>query len=110
MPIESLTAGTRKYRPLRRLGLESLYPVVEGYKDTFGIGMHARFSDLIGLNGLGVTALYTPDASVASSERTHVRVDYRRYDWTALAALNNADLYDAFSRILRAFENADENY
>jgi hypothetical protein len=96
VPIESLITGKRKYNPLTRMGLESLYPVVEGYKETFGIGMHVRFSDSIGLNGLAMTAVFTPSSAVPASERTHLRAEYRRFEWNALAALNNADFYDLF--------------
>ena len=76
-------------RPLRRLGLESIYPVVQGYKDVVAYGAHARFSDPVSLNGVGVTATFSPASSLPLSERAHVRVDYRRFDWNGHAAWNN---------------------
>jgi hypothetical protein len=87
---------TQKYSPLRQLGLESVYPVVQGYKDVVAYGVHARFSDPVLLNGIGVTAAYSPASSLPLSERGHVRVDYRRFDWNAHAAWNGADFYDLF--------------
>jgi len=96
VPIESMFRGKRTYSPLKRLGLESIYPVVEGYKDVVAYGAHARFSDPVGLNVATITASYSPSASVRESERPHVRVDYQRYDWTGRAALNGADFYDLF--------------
>ena len=96
VPIESMITRTEKYSPLKQLGLESVYPVVEGYKDVFAYGMHARFSDPVLLNGIAVTATYSPTSSLPLSERSHVRVDYRRFDWNAHAAWNRGDFYDLF--------------
>jgi hypothetical protein len=96
VPIESMFTPKRPYSALKRLGLESIYPVVEGYRDAVAYGAYARFSDPVGLNLATVTASYSPSADVRESERPHVRVDYQRYDWTAHAALNGADFYDLF--------------
>ena len=83
---------TQRYSPLKRLGLESVYPVVEGYKDVVAYGVHARFSDPVLLNGIGVTAAFSPASSLPLSERGHLRVDYRRFDWNAHAALEQRRL------------------
>jgi hypothetical protein len=96
VPIESMITGTQKYSPLRQLRLESIYPVVQGYKDVVAYGAHARFSDPVLLNGIGVTATFSPASSLPLSERAHVRVDYRRFDWSGHAAWNNGDFYDLF--------------
>jgi hypothetical protein len=48
------------------------------------------------LNGATLTAAYSPDSALPSSERLHLRATYRRYDWTAAARLNDADFYDLF--------------
>jgi hypothetical protein len=96
VPIESMFARKRPYSPIRRLRPESIYPVVEGYKNVIAYGAHARFSDPVGLNVATITASYSPSGDVRDSERPHVRVDYERYDWVARAALNGADFYDLF--------------
>ncbi len=96
VPIESMITRTQTYSPLKQLGLESVYPVVQGYKDVFAYGVHARFSDPVLLNGIGVTATYSPTSTLPLSERGHVRIDYRRFDWNAHAAWNGADFYDLF--------------
>jgi hypothetical protein len=96
VPIESMITRTQTYSPLKQLGLESIYPVVQGYKDVFAFGVHARFSDPVLLNGFGVTATYSPTSTLPLSERGHVRIDYRRFDWNAHAAWNGADFYDLF--------------
>jgi hypothetical protein len=96
VPIESMFQPKRRYSALKRMRLESAYPVLEGYKNTIAYGAHARFSDPIGLNLATVTASYSPSGEVRQSERPHVHVDYQRYDWTGSAALNFADFYDLF--------------
>jgi hypothetical protein len=96
VPIETMITGTGPYSPLRQLRLESFYPIVEGYKDAFSFGMHVRFSDALFLNGASLTASVSPGSDLRSSERIHLRGDYRRYDWTGHAAWNNADFYDLF--------------
>jgi hypothetical protein len=96
VPIESMITGTRRYSALKRLGLESVYPVVEGYKDVVAYGMHARFSDPISLNGASLTASLSPAADFPPSERVHLRAEYRRYDWSGHASWNSADFYDLF--------------
>jgi hypothetical protein len=96
VPIETLMTRTRDYSPLKRIDMESVYPVVQGYKDTIAYGIHARFSDPLSFNGASLTASYSPSSDIAANERLHLRAAYRRYDWTAHASWNNADFYDLF--------------
>jgi hypothetical protein len=96
VPIESLVTGTRRYSPFRELAFESIYPVVQGYKDVFAYGMHARLSDPLSFNAVTVTASFSPAASQPTHERVHLQADYRRFDWTGHASWNNADFYDLF--------------
>lgn len=96
VPLETLSSGTAPYRPLTRLQIESLYPSVEGYKDTVAVGAHLRFSDPIGFNHLSFNAGVSPVGGLSDSERVHLRGEYRRYDWTARASLNDTDFYDLF--------------
>ena len=92
--LEPISRGTRPYRPLRRLTLESVYPSVEGYKDTVAVGAHLRFSDPVGFNRLAFTAGVSPFRDVPGDERVHVRAEYTRFDWKARASLNDSDFYD----------------
>jgi len=96
VPIESMIGEKRRYSPVKRLRLESLYPVVEGYKDAVAYGGHVRFSDAVGLNRATVTASYSPASGLRDSERTHLRASYERYNWNGHAWLNGADFYDLF--------------
>lgn len=94
VPLDTLSRGTRPYRPFARMRLESIYPSIEGYKDTASVGAHVRFSDPIGLNRLALNAGYSPWGTIRDTERLHARASYARYDWTAQAALNDTDFYD----------------
>jgi len=102
IPLEELIVSEGHYDPWSSMSLESIYPVVEGYKSSIGGGLHATISDPIGFNRLGITASVTPNQQ--SSERGHVRVkhDYQRMDemlpgsWTTELTYNRADFYDIF--------------
>jgi hypothetical protein len=96
MPYEDLPKTRTKYRLAGGLQLESLFPIVQGYKDTPAIGMRAQFSDPVYFNRLFVSASYSPWGDIATRERTHLHVDYQRYDWHAQAAWNDADFFDLF--------------
>lgn len=84
------------YKLAGGLRRESIYPVVQGYKDSAAIGIRANFSDPLQLNKLNLTASYSPTTSLKSEERLHLRADYQRYDWRARATYNDANFYDLF--------------
>ena len=94
--VDEKKLAQRTYRLAGGLQRESVYPVVQGYKDTAAIGVRANFSDPLQLNRLSVTGSYSPSTDVPGRERVHLRADYRRFDWHARAAVNGADFYDLF--------------
>jgi hypothetical protein len=96
IPYESLAKTTGVYRLGGGLRRESLYPIVQGYKDSAAIGARLNLSDPLSLNMFSLAASYSPDASLADSERAHVTAEYQRYDWHAKASYNGADFYDLF--------------
>lgn len=96
VPIDQLITSDAAYRPFREIRLESMYPVVEGYKDATAIGLHTRFSDPISMNGIEFTASYSPDDSLESDERLHGRLLYERMGFSADLRYNYADFYDLF--------------
>jgi hypothetical protein len=93
-----------KYRPSHELGLESMFPIIEGYKDSEAIGVHARFSDPIAFTTASVTASYSPDSALDSSERAHASVRYRQAFWNAGLNWNAGDFYDLFGPTKRSRE------
>lgn len=84
------------YRAFREIGVESFYPVLEGYKDSGALGLRLNLSDPLLLNRFALSASYSPDGDLPSRERVHVQLDYQRYDWWASARWNDADFYDLF--------------
>ncbi len=94
IPAKGLTTG--RYRLAGGLGLESIYPVLQGYKSSGAAGLRANFSDPLQLNKLNLTASFSPVTSLPAEERLHLRADYQRYDWRARATYNDADFYDLF--------------
>jgi hypothetical protein len=102
IPYESQILRKGAYRPLRELSLESLIPVVEGYRNSVGLGASARFSDPMGYDSLGVDTSYSPDAALPSKQRLHVSAGVHHTRWTAGVAWNGADFYDLFGPTKRS--------
>ena len=96
IPWETLSKKDGTYRLAGGLQSESFYPIVQGYKDSAAVGMRWNLSDPLQLNRLSVSASYSPDTGLPSTERVHLRAHYERYDWRAKALFNNADFYDLF--------------
>ncbi len=91
------------YSPGKNLGLQSVYPIVLGYKDSVSVGLKANFSDKIHLDTLSIGAAYSTDNDLPSDERPNFTIDYRHTvvsssplagTWDFSAALNGADFYD----------------
>ena len=93
---EKLITSRGPYVPLRSLQLSSAYPVLQGYKDSAGIGYHANFDDPLQYTSLGITAAYTPTGDLPGSERGHVEVTGRYRFTTASLSWNKSDFYDLF--------------
>lgn len=105
IPLEEMTRHQGSYLPVKHIGLESVYPVLEGYKDTVAIGLNAVFSDPTMLDRLKISASYSVDDELPSSERTHLSLDYHHNiistsplagAWHFGARFNYADFYDLF--------------
>ena len=102
IPYESQILRKGPYRPLRELSLESLIPVVEGYRNSVGLGASARFSDPMGYDALGLDTSYSPDNRLPAKQRLHVAAGVHHTRWTAGAAWNGADFYDLFGPTKRS--------
>jgi hypothetical protein len=102
IPYESQILRKGAYRPMRELSLESLIPVVEGYKNSVGLGASARFSDPLGYDAFGLDTSYSPDNRLPVKQRLHVTAGVHHTRWTAGAAWNSADFYDLFGPTKRS--------
>jgi hypothetical protein len=84
------------YHSAASLQLESIYPIVRGYKDSASAGLRANLSDPTGLDALVVTATYSPDSELDSDERHHLDVSLRHWNWNFRGTWNRDDFYDLF--------------
>lgn len=99
------------YSASGNLGMESLYPVLLGYKDSTSLGLRANFSDKLRLDTLSFVAGYSIDSDLPSEERPNFGVVYRHNvisasplagAWTFSAKHNDADFYDLFGPTKRS--------
>ncbi|MFQ6005278.1 MAG: hypothetical protein ACE5OQ_07215 [Woeseia sp.] len=106
------------YRPIGNLSRESIYPIVEGYKDSFAFGLNAQFSDPVMFDSLTIKASYSPDDDLPSNERVHASLDYRHVvttktaiagTWTAGLRHNYADFYDLFGPTKKGLKGYSAN-
>jgi hypothetical protein len=94
--LDEVTTYTGPYTPVAQLGLGSVYPVIEGYKDSVAAGFRFNFADPLGLNAIDFTAAYSPDDKLDSDERLHLNLGYRRAPWEVRLKHNATDFYDLF--------------
>ena len=90
------------YHPASQSALDSLIPVVEGYRNSVALGGNAQFSDPIGNSSLGVDAGYSPDDSLPAKQRLHFKAEFQEWRWTTGVAWNSADFYDLFGPTKRS--------
>ena len=77
--------------------LNSVYPVLEGYKDWTAVGLRADFSDPVGIHSAHARGRPTPGRRTCpSDEHFHARFNYRTYPWHLWGSWNLADFYDLF--------------
>jgi len=93
---QPLIVSSGTYWPLKQIGLKSLFPVVEGYKDSAAVGLNFHLADKFSLEQIDLTASYSPDDSLAPGERLHFRLQARLKNWELTATHNAADFYDLF--------------
>jgi hypothetical protein len=102
IPYQSHIRREGVYRRAHELSLGSLIPVVEGYKDSAGLGASALFSDPLGFDWLSVDTSYSLDHRSPARQRLHFSTDGHHKEWTAGAAWNGADFYDLFGPTKRS--------
>ncbi|MGZ6144173.1 MAG: hypothetical protein ACXWLM_12600, partial [Myxococcales bacterium] len=101
-PAAIAVTGQGPYLPLRNLGLHGAYPVLQGYKDSVGLGWHLVFEDPLRFGAIGITGAYSVDGKVPAREKGHAAVDYRYLGWHAGLSWNRSDFYDLFGPTKRS--------
>ncbi len=94
--LDSLGVREGDYHSLGSIGLESVVPVVEGYKDFGAVGLSMTFSDPVFRNSADLTLSVTPTTALPADERLHANVGFRHLGWETRFQYNAADFYDLF--------------
>ena len=100
--VRSEVTAQGPYFPSRHLGLDNAYPVLQGYKNSIGIGYRANISDSISLMNFGITAAYTPTGHLSSDERAHIELSGDYLGWRGSVSWNRSDFYDLFGPTKRS--------
>ncbi|HEY2356588.1 MAG TPA: hypothetical protein VGH86_04000 [Phenylobacterium sp.] len=102
VPLDSLVLERGKYEPNKEMRLDSIYPVIVGYRGEVAAGVHAIFEDPLQFHQLMATLAYSPGDSVPSDERLHVNLEYKTLKWRLRYWHNGADFYDLFGPTYRS--------
>ena len=87
---------SKEFSPIRSMKMSSLYPIVEGYKDSVGGGLRLGFLDAMHQSRLDVAASYSPDDELDSDEKLHLDLELDYWKWNFRGTWNRADFYDLF--------------
>jgi hypothetical protein len=93
---DSVIRSSGPYRPIRAIRLNSIYPIVEGYKEYASFGVRLDFTDRIGLAGLNINLSISPHSSLQTEEYFHAKMEFYYWGWELFATYNKADFYDLF--------------
>ena len=111
VPLDDMITHEGEYNALSSIGLEAIYPIIEGYKDEFALGLNATFSDPIMLDKIDLSVSHSIDSSLPSGEDVHAAVKWRHVTtrqtplagtWTYALRHNPADFYDLFGPTKRS--------
>jgi hypothetical protein len=94
--IDSLTIYRGEYSSLSDVTLNSIYPIVEGYKSTAAFGLRMDMMAWPGVAGLTGKISYSPNTGLSQNERLHAALKFRYWNWEIKATYNHADFYDLF--------------
>ena len=109
--LDDLIINEESYTGLGNLQLQSIFPVVEGYKDEFALGMSATFSDPIMLDKIDLSVSHSINSDLPSGEDIHAKLEWRHVvtrqtplsgTWTGILRHNAADFYDLFGPTKRS--------
>jgi hypothetical protein len=121
IPLDELITYEGSYSALSNIGLESVYPIVEGYKDEFALGINATFSDPIMLEKIDFALSHSIDSDLPSGEDIHAKLHWRHVAtrqtplsgiWDLTLRHNAADFYDLFgpTKVGRKGQSASIRY
>jgi hypothetical protein len=93
---DSVRTFSGDYGGFSSLKLQSVYPIVAGYKEYTAAGFRLNFSDPLQLDRIEATVAYAPASSLTTGERFHGTVSVMHWPWKIKASFNRSDFYDLF--------------
>jgi hypothetical protein len=110
--LDEVTTYAGPYHPFARIRVGSVYPVVEGYKNSVAAGIRLNAADSLGLRAFDFTAAYSPDRSLKSDEKMHLKIGYDGPPWKVRLQYNGTDFYDLFgpTKVSRKGRSASVSY
>ncbi len=121
VPLDTLITNEREYSGFGNIGLQSIYPVVEGYKDEVAVGFNASFSDPIMLESIDLSVSNSINSDLPGGEDIHAELSWQHVTtrqtplpgiWTVALRHNPADFYDLFgpTKVGRKGQSASVGY
>jgi hypothetical protein len=113
VPLDELITHEGPYKSIGNIGVQSIYPIIEGYKDEIALGMSATFSDPLRLDNIDMSVSHSIGSDLPSSEDVHAQIEWRHVSasltplagiWTATLRHNPADFYDLFGPTKRSLK------
>ena len=102
VPLDQMITRSGPYDPIAEMSLDSIYPIVEGYKGHFAFGAHAIIEDPMQLSQVLATVAYSPAGDLALQEQFHIALEYKSFRWSFRYWHNLADFYDLFGPLDRS--------
>jgi len=99
---ESQIVAQGPYDPPKHLALSSGYPVLQGYKNTAGVGYRLNFTDPIEFANVDLTIANTFIGHSAGDERMHAALNADYLGWHGSVSWNRSDFYDLFGPTKRS--------
>lgn len=90
------------YNPLHEISPINAYPVLQGYKNSVGVGYHFNMEDPLSFASLGITIAHTPDQRLGKDEAGHLDIFGRYLGWHGGLSWNRSDFYDLFGPTVRS--------
>ncbi len=94
--LDSITTFRGDYNTFSNMKMNSVIPILHGYKDFVGLGFRMDFSDGLGLSSLNLNASYSPNTQLSAEERIHFAAKLSHWNWKIFTSYNRADFYDLF--------------
>ena len=113
IPLDEMITHEGEYSGMGNLGLESIYPIIEGYKDEVALGVNATFTDPLMLDRIDFSASHSINSSLPSDEDFHATLEWQHVattqtplsgTWTMALRHNPANFYDLFGPTKRSLK------